>query len=62
MTIKQPGKILTEKIKEKDKQITYLKEYIANLQALVVAQDKMIKSQENCLKIQEEMITIYKSG
>ena len=61
MKIKQPGKILTEKIKEKDRQINSLKEYIEVQRSLILSQFKMITAQENHLRIEEDIIKIYKS-
>lgn len=61
MKMKQPGRMLTEKIKEKDRQIASLLKYVDVLNSIVETQNRMIEAQEDSIKIQNVIITIYKS-
>lgn len=61
MKKKQPRQILTEKLKEKDRQIDFLLEYVESLKSMLKSQGQMIDGQKSMIKIQEEIITLYAS-
>ncbi len=61
MKKKQPRQILTEKLNEKDRQIAFLFEYVESLKSMLKSQGQMIEGQKNLIRIQEEMIALYKS-
>ena len=61
MKMKRPGKMFTEKIKEKDRQIAFLLKYVDALKSMIEVQSRVIEVQKNNIRIQNEMISIYKS-
>lgn len=60
MKRKSPYNILSEKIKVKDEEISFLKNYIKQLNKIIITQGEMIECQEKCLQLKEEILKLYK--
>lgn len=58
MRKKQPRHKRSKEIRERDMQISFLREYVVQLSSIITAQDDMIKAQKDLIKVQDTYIEI----